>query len=152
MSSVTNLITLSDILYIPSKVKVLISLFTFFQFYSVVRKTAKSTILWDLYFLLIIIGSGRLAEISDPFVSQNPRGACACHSPGHILGCAYTIYSYCQISISCTIPSGLFVKTFQADELQLLSPLFSCSTVFFSSISENLFSFFFIFTLRLFFL
>ena len=47
----------------PSNVEVLILLFTFFQFYSVVSWTAKSTILQVLIFLLIIIRSGLLAEI-----------------------------------------------------------------------------------------
>ena len=31
------------------------------------------------------------------FVSQNPSGICASHSPGEILGCPYTICSYGQI-------------------------------------------------------
>ena len=45
-------------------------------------------------------------RLSDPFVSQNPRGVCASDSPGLILGCAYTICSYEQISFSYPIPSG----------------------------------------------
>ena len=36
-------------------------------------------------------------RIGDPFVSQNPRGICASHSPGRFLDCAYTIYLYSQI-------------------------------------------------------
>ena len=46
-------------------------------------------------------------KLCDLFVSKNPREVCVSHSPGQILGCAYTICSYDQISISCTIPSGL---------------------------------------------
>ena len=45
-------------------------------------------------------------SLGDPFVSQNPREVCASHFLGRILDCAYTICSYGQISISCTIPSG----------------------------------------------
>ena len=51
------------------------------------------------FFLLIIIRSG-------PFVCQNPKEVCVSHYPGQILGCAYTICLYGQISISCTIPNG----------------------------------------------
>ena len=47
-----------------------------------------------------------MPRLGDPFVSQNPRGICGSHSPGQILGCAYTIYLYGQTSISGTIPSG----------------------------------------------
>ena len=62
--------------------------------------TAKSTILHVLSFLLIIIRSGRLAEIKwSVCISIS-------HSPGQILGCAYTICSNGQTSVSCTIPSG----------------------------------------------
>ena len=38
--------------------------------------------------------------------SQSPIGVCVYHSPGQMLGCAYTICSYNQISISCRSPSG----------------------------------------------
>ena len=44
--------------------------------------------------------------LGDPFVSQNPWGVWASQSLGRILGCAYTICLYCQISISCITPSG----------------------------------------------
>ena len=79
--------------------------FTFFQFYSMIS--------WDnkvhnfasfLFLLLIIMRSCRLAEVM--FVGQNPRGDCVRHFPGQMLGCAYTICSYGQIKISCTIPRG----------------------------------------------
>ena len=42
--------------------------------------TAKSTILLGLVFW---------PRLDDSFVSQNPRGVCACHSPGQILCCIY---------------------------------------------------------------
>ena len=58
------------------------------------------------FVLFIIIRSGRLAEISDPFVSQNPWRVCTSHSPGQTQGCAYTICSYGQTSIFCTISCG----------------------------------------------
>ena len=59
----------------PGKVQVLIILFAFFQFYSLVSRDSKvHNSASSLSFLLIIIKSGRL---SDPFVSQNPRGVCA---------------------------------------------------------------------------
>ena len=32
-------------------------------------------------------------RIDDPFVTQNPKGFCASHFLGRILGCAYTIRS-----------------------------------------------------------
>ena len=38
---------------------------------------------------------------------QNPRRVCVSHFLGQMLGCTYTICSYGQISVSCTIPSGL---------------------------------------------
>ena len=99
----------------PRKVEVFIILLTFFQFYSVVSWDGKvhnfANSLFSFYlfffffffFFLIIIRFGRLG---DPFVCLNPRGVCVRHSPGQMLGCTYTICSYGQISISCTIPSG----------------------------------------------
>ena len=47
----------------PSKVKVLILLFTFFQFYSVVSRDSKVDNVASSLFLLIIIWSGFLAEV-----------------------------------------------------------------------------------------
>ena len=65
----------------PSKVEVLILLFTFFQFYSVVAGTAKSTILQVLFFLLIIIRSGLLAEIRwSMCMSKSHRSLCVLFS------------------------------------------------------------------------
>ena len=36
-------------------------------------------------------------RLGDPFLCQNPKGVCACPSPGQMLGCAFTICSYGQI-------------------------------------------------------
>ena len=94
-----------------SKVEVLILLFTFFQVYAVVSLDSKvhnfASFLF-FFFLLLLQGLVVWPRIGDPFVSQNPKGVCASHSPGHILGCAYTICLHGQVSISCTIPSGSF--------------------------------------------
>ena len=54
---------------------------------------------------LLFLGLVIWPRFADPFVSQNLRGVCAFLSPRRILGCAYTICSYAQISISCTITS-----------------------------------------------
>ena len=45
-------------------------------------------------------------RFGDPFVFQNLREDCASHFQGRILSFAYTICSYGQTSISCTIPCG----------------------------------------------
>ena len=84
-----------------------LSFFIFFlKLYSVLSRTADSTILQLLLLFLIITSSGFLVGIMWWFLCQNPRGVCACHSPGMILGCKYTIYSYVQILVSCKIPRG----------------------------------------------
>ena len=46
-------------------------------------------------------------RLEDPFLSQNHWEVCASHSPGWILGCAYTTYSYGQIKKFYAAPSGL---------------------------------------------
>ena len=63
--------------------------------------TAKSTILQVFFYFFFL-----LLLLRDLFVFQNPRGVCAFHSLGQILGCAYTICPYGQTSTSCTIPIG----------------------------------------------
>ena len=81
--------------------------FFFFLFYYVVSWESKnpqfSKFDFSCWFLR---GLFFWLRFGDPFVSQNPREVCTPYSPGKILGCAYTICSYGQISISCTIPSG----------------------------------------------
>ena len=58
------------------------------------------------FFLLVKLSLGLVGwlGLSDLFIAQNPREFCA--SQGQILVYAYTICSYGQISISCTIPCG----------------------------------------------
>ena len=63
---------------------------------------AKSTI-----FLLIITCLVVWPRSRDLFLSQNSRELCEVHSLGRIEDCEYTTCSFGQISISCTIPSGL---------------------------------------------
>ena len=92
----------------PSRVLVIILLFVFFQFHSVVSRNSKVHNLASSHFLFCWLLPGLVVwpRLGDLFVSQNPRGFCTSHSPGQILGCAYTICSYRQTSIFCTIPNG----------------------------------------------
>ena len=83
-----------------SKVQVLIFIFTFFQFYSVFSRDSQISNLGSSLFCCLSLCLVVWPRFSDPFVCQNPRGDCASHSPGNILGCAYIIYSYGQISIN----------------------------------------------------
>ena len=69
-------------------------------------ETAKSTILQIFFFLIFRWLLQCLVvwpRLGDPFVSQNIRGVCALHFPGHILACAFTICLHGKTSISCTI-------------------------------------------------
>ena len=77
-----------------------------FRFILWSARTAKSTILQILFFLLIIIRSGLLAGISWSVCMLKSLGVYACYFLGQVLGCAYTICLYSQIEISCTFPSG----------------------------------------------
>ena len=86
----------------PNKVQVFILLFTFFQLYSVVSWDSKIHNFASSLFLLIIIKSGLLAEIRWSVCI----GVYVCHSQGQVLGYAYSICSYGQISISYTSSSG----------------------------------------------
>ena len=56
-------------------------------------------------FCWVLLGLVFGPRLGDPFVCQNLRGVCACHSLRQILGCADTICLYGQTSISSTIPS-----------------------------------------------
>ena len=72
--------------------------------------TEKSTILQILnFYCWLLLGLVVWPRLGDQLVCQNARGVCVSHSPGHMLGCAYTICSYGQMSISCTIPSGSLI-------------------------------------------
>ena len=83
-----------------------------------------------LFFILLALGLVVWPRLDNLFVSQNPRELCLSHSPGQILGCAYTTCLYGQISISCTIPSGSpsshvwFFYSFCVNLLHLLIKLF----------------------------
>ena len=87
----------------------LISLFTFFQFYTMTRRDGKVLFFFFFFFLpcwlsLCLVVWPRLG---DRFVSQNPKEVCASHSPGLILGFTYTSCSYGHIIIIIIInPSG----------------------------------------------
>ena len=88
--------------------EVLILLFKFFQFYSVVSQYCKVYNFESTLFLLlvIIIRFGPLAEIRwSVCMPKSLRSLCVI-SPGQLLGCAYTICSYGQTEVSCTSPSG----------------------------------------------
>ena len=76
----------------------------FFQFYLVVSRDIKVhnssfSFFVPYYYLFVWLW------LRDPLVSQNSRRSCVSHSPGQILGCAYTICPYGQIKIFCTVPS-----------------------------------------------
>ena len=81
-----------------AKVEVLILLFTFFWFYSVVSRDSKVDILQILFFfcglLLVLVFWSRLG---DPCVCESPIGVNVCFFLGQVLGCAYTICSYGHI-------------------------------------------------------
>ena len=73
--------------------------------------TAKSTILQFLFFRCwLLLGLVFWSRFSDPCVCQSPIGVYACYFLGQVLGCAYTICSYGQISIFCTSPSVPFCR------------------------------------------
>ena len=84
----------------PEKVQILILLFTFFQFYSVVNRYSKvHNFANSLFFFLFCLLWGLVfwPTLGDPFEYQNSIEICVCHSPGQMLGCAYTICPYSQI-------------------------------------------------------
>ena len=82
-----------------NKVQVLIFFFSlaFFLFYSVVSRNSEvlnsvsSLILSSFFFFFFWLSLGLIVWpwLSDLFVSQNPRGVCAPHSPRNILVCVY---------------------------------------------------------------
>ena len=97
----------------PSKVQVLILLFYFLSvsFCSQPGQHIPQFVKFSFFFFFfcccwLLRGMFVYPRLGDPFLSQNPCGVCASHSPVHILGCACTICSYGQTSISGTIPSG----------------------------------------------
>ena len=91
----------------PYKFEVLILLFNFFQFYTLVNRFRKVYNLQVLIFfcwsILYVVFWPRLGDL---FVCQIPIRGWMCHSPWQLLACVYTICSYCQIKISCKSSSG----------------------------------------------
>ena len=76
----------------PSKVEVLIFLFTFFQFYSLVSWDSKSTILQFLFFFCwLLLGLVFWPRFGDRSVCQSTIGVYVCYFLGQMLGFAYTI-------------------------------------------------------------
>ena len=72
--------------------KMLIFLFIFFHFYSVVSRDSKvhnSPSSLFFCFCWLIVGLVIWPRLGDPFVSQHPRRVCASHSSWRILGCEY---------------------------------------------------------------
>ena len=67
---------------------------------------AKSTIRQVPFFLWLLISLVVRSRLGDLCVSKDDKEFCAFYTLRRILGCAYTICSYDQISASCTIPSG----------------------------------------------
>ena len=86
----------------PSKVEVLILLYAFFQFYSVVSQDKVYNLTSSFFFLLLLL---IITRLSDPFGSQIPDEFVS-HSPRQMLDYAYTICLYGLTSVSCTIPNG----------------------------------------------
>ena len=84
------------------KVKVLISLFTFFQFYSVVSRDSKvDNLAYFLFFLLIIIRSGLRAEIRWSFcISKSHRGLCVSFSRTGVGLCIYHLLAWSNLNFS----------------------------------------------------
>ena len=85
---------------------ILVSLFSLsFIFTLWSAGTAKFTIRQLLFFCWLSLSLVVWPKLGNSLSSQNPREFSAFHSLGQILGCAYIICSYGQISISCTTPT-----------------------------------------------
>ena len=79
----------------PRKVQILILLFTFFQFYSVVSRDHKvDNFANHLFFCWLLLGLVFWPRLGYPSVCQSPSGVYACHFLVQMLVCAYTICSY----------------------------------------------------------
>ena len=73
----------------PSKVEVLIIVFTFFQFYSVVNRDSKvDNFVSSLFFCWLLLGLVFRPRLGDPCVCQSPIGVYVCYFLGQVLGCA----------------------------------------------------------------
>ena len=113
------------------QVQVLIYLFTFSYFHSVVCQDGKihySTICHFVLFCWLSQGLVVWPRFGDSFASQNPWKLRTSHSLGQILGRAYTISADGQIKKKmCTVPSGspslsihVYLYIFCANILHLL--------------------------------
>ena len=89
-----------NVFQVSSKVEVLISLFTFFQFYSVVSRDSKVDNFVDFPFsLLIIIRSGLLAEIRwSVCMSKSHRSLCVSFSRTVAGLCIYHLLAWSNFS------------------------------------------------------
>ena len=83
----------------PSKVEVLILLFTLFQFYSVVSRDNKIDNFASSLFLLLLLLLGLVfwPRFGELCVCQSPIGVYVCNFLGQVLDCAYTICLHGQI-------------------------------------------------------
>ena len=93
--------------FFSGKMQVLIALFVFFDFHSVMSTMTTSTIRLVLSFFSLIfhlVWSSGLDEMICLYL-KIPLNF-VFESSGLILCCAYTIWQYGQIIISCTIPTG----------------------------------------------
>ena len=81
-----------------NKVEVLILIFTFFPFYSVVSRDSKVDNFGNSLFICwLLLGLVFWPRLGDPSVCQSPIGVHVCYFLGQLLGCAYTIRSNDQI-------------------------------------------------------
>ena len=84
---------------LSSKVNVLISLFTFFQFYSVVSRDSKVDNFAEFLFLLIIIRSGLLAEIRRSVcITKTHRSLCVSFSRTGAGLCIYHLLAWQNVN------------------------------------------------------
>ena len=101
IAPITIGITVTFMFYIfqfSSKVLVLISLFTFFQFYPAISRNGKVNYsAGSLCFCWLSLSLVVLPIFDDPFVYQNPREFSTSHPPGRTPGWTYTTCSYSQI-------------------------------------------------------
>ena len=101
----------------PSKILVLILLFTFFQFYSLVSRDSKvdNFLLFFFFFLLIIIRSGLLAETRwSVCMSKSHRSLCVLFSRTSTGLCIYYLFvwsnlNFMLISQWITLPTQSFL-------------------------------------------
>ena len=100
----------------PSKVDVLILLFKFFQFNSVVSRDSKVYNFATSLFRWLLFGLVFWPKLGDPCVSQSPIGVYVCYFQWQVLGCAYYYYYYYSlirafhISVSRWFFIGVWVK------------------------------------------